>query len=138
MLIEEFRKMRMGRRDFRQFGISIGIVLGLLGGYLIWKKNDTSVHVLVASAIFLGAGLCLPDILKPIYRVWMSFAILMGWVMTRVILVAVYIAICTPTALLARITGKHFLDLSFSDRRDSYWITKTEADRSRRDYRKQF
>jgi hypothetical protein len=138
MLIEEIRKMRMGRRDFRQFGISIGIVLGLLGGYLIWKKNDASVYVLAASAILLGAGLFLPDMLKPVYRVWMSFAILMGWVMTRVILVAVYIAICTPIALLARITGKHFLEMSFSTRRDTYWIPKTEADRSRRDYRKQF
>lgn len=138
MVIEEIRKMKTGRRDFRQFGITIGFLLGALGGYLIWKKNGTSVHVLVASATFLGAGLFLPDILKPIYRVWMSFAIVTGWVMTRVILVAVYIAICTPTALLARITGKRFLELGFSERRDSYWIPKTETDPGKRDYRKQF
>ena len=124
MIIEEIKMIKMEKSDFRKFGIFIGVILGLVGGYLIWRNNDYYFYCLIFSLSFISTGLLFPSLLKPIYRIWMSFAILMGWVTTRVILIFLYYLICTPTAIFARIARKNMLELDFSKNPKSYWKPK--------------
>lgn len=47
-------------------------------------------------------------------KLWMSPAVIMGWFVTRLILVTLFYFVPTPTALLLRILGKDILDISFN------------------------
>ena len=71
--------------------------------------------------IFILFGQFLPTILKPIYLVWMTFAVILGWIMTRVILIVIFYLIVTPTGLIAKLFRHKFLDVTFRAEKDTYW-----------------
>ena len=66
-------------------------------------------------------GIVIPIILKPIYLAWMTFAVVVGWIMTRVILIVIFYLILTPIGLIGKIFRKNFLDLSFRNDSDTHW-----------------
>ena len=76
-------------------------------------------------------GLTTPVVLKPVYRVWMALAVVLGFVMTRVILTVVYYLVMTPIGLVMRLLGKDPLDRRPDPGAASYWIEKTYPDDSK-------
>ena len=71
--------------------------------------------------LFITFGFLIPIILKPIYIGWMSFAIIIGWFMTRFILSLLFYLIVTPIGLITRVLGKDFLELKKEASNGSYW-----------------
>jgi hypothetical protein len=138
MILDEMKSIEMGKSEIRKFGGMIGIILCLFGGYLYWRNNEKYLYPVTVSAFFLVTGFMFPGVLRPIYRIWMSFAVLMGWVMTRVILVFLFYVICTPIALLARIAGKKFLELELSKSETSYWKSRSGIHPDNNKLRNQF
>lgn len=138
MIVEEIRNIKSGRKELRKFGITFGIVLGLLGGWFLWRDKGHYSYFLILSIAFLFLGLIVPIVLKPVYKVWMTLAVLLGWFMTRVILIVLFYMVVTPIGLLARSFGKDFLRLKFDRNTDSYWIPKEELDFERERYENQF
>lgn len=76
-------------------------------------------------------GLTVPMLLKPVYRVWMALAVVLGFIMTRVILTIVYYLIITPIGLLMRVFGKDPMQRRLDPDAPSYWIKKTYTDASK-------
>ena len=138
VITEELRAVRSGRGDLRKFGITMAIGLGALGGLFLWRGKGEPMIFFGLAAIFLVLGLAVPAILRPVQRAWMAFAIVLGWVMTRVILVALFYVGITPVALIARLVGKRFIELRFEPERASYWERREEPDRGRERYESQF
>jgi hypothetical protein len=138
MIIEEIKNIKSGRKELRQFGLTMGIVLGLLGGFFLWRGKVYYSSFFIISILFLFLGLVLPVLLKPIQKIWMVLAILMGWFMTRIILIILFYLIVTPVGLLARLFGKDFLNRKFEINRDSYWIPKKTIKFDKRNYENQF
>ncbi|MFX0197132.1 MAG: SxtJ family membrane protein [Candidatus Hodarchaeota archaeon] len=137
-MIEEIKNIKSGRRELRKFGITVGIVLGLLGGLFFWRGRDYYSYFLILSAALILLGLTIPILLKPVYKMWMTLAMLMGWVMTRVILSILFYLVITPIGLLAKLLGKNFLELKFNRNADSYWIPKGKVKSERSCYERQF
>ena len=138
MIIEEIKNIEGGRRELRKFGITVGIVLGLLGVLFFWRGRDYYSYFLVLSAALLLLGLVVPILLKPIHKVWMTSALLLGWLMTRVILSVLFYLVVTPIGLFARFFGKRFLDLKFNRNANSYWIPKGKVKLEKSNYERQF
>ncbi len=138
MIIEEIKNIKSGRRELRKFGITVGIVLGLLGGLFFWRGRDYYFYFLILSAALLLLGFVVPILLKPIHKVWMTLALLLGWLMTRVILSVLFYLVVTPIGLFGRLFGKGFLDLKFNRNVDSYWIPKAKVKLEKSDYERQF
>ena len=86
MLIKEIKNIKSGKSELRKFGITIGIILCLLGGLLLWREKDYYFYFLILSTVFIFPGLVLPILLKPVHKAWMTLAVLLGWLMTRAIL----------------------------------------------------
>ena len=63
----------------------------------------------------------LPFVLKPIYWIWMIFATILGWIMTRIILSLLFYVIITPIGLILRMFGKQFLELKYNKNVNTYW-----------------
>jgi hypothetical protein len=138
MIADEIKDIKSDKKELRKFSLVIGIFLGLLGGLSWWRSTGLYPCLFAVVAAFLIVGFGRPMLLKPIHKVWMTLAILMGWVMTRVILSVLFYLIVTPIGLSIRLLGKDFLDLEFSDDAGSYWIPRKEIDKDRSDYERQF
>ena len=137
-MFKEIKNIKSGKRELRQFGVTIGIVLGLLGGVFLLREKAYYYYFFIFSTTFLFLGLAAPTLLKPIQKIWMSLAILIGWLVTRVILNILFYLVVTPIGILARIFGKHFLDTKFDTNADSYWITREPVKLEKRSYENQF
>jgi hypothetical protein len=138
MIIEEIKNIKSGKRELRQFGITIGIVLGLLGMWFLWCEKEGSSPLLVSAIVFFFSGFIFPLLLKPVQKLWMSLAILMGWLMTRVIITILFYLVVTPTGLLARVCGKDFLNIKLDRNANSYWIPKKVTRPDKKNYENQF
>jgi hypothetical protein len=139
MLIDEIRNIKSTRRELRKFGLTMAVALAVIGGFVMWRQKSYYRVLFVASALFLLPGLLLPALLKPFQKVWMTLALLIGWVMTHLILTILFYLVLTPTALIMRVLGKDILNLRFEkDSAKSYWIPRPTDGRQKSDYEKQF
>jgi hypothetical protein len=140
MFREEIKKIPMDRKALRNFGLLMACVLLLVGGWLWWKSAASGPWVLGAAALLALIGLAVPAALKPFYKGWMILAVIMGWVMTRVVLTLVYYFVLTPIGFLGRIFGEQFLQLKLkrSCETTSYWVRRSGPPREKSDYERQF
>ena len=138
MIIEEIRNIEYTRKKLRNFGIPMGICLGLLGALLLWRGKHTYPYFFALAALFAVVGLSVPRALKYVYKVWMSLAVVLSWVMTRVLLSVIFYVGVTPIGLIGRLLGKDFLSLDVDTGAETYWIDKDGSGRGRERYEQQF
>ena len=136
-MIDEIKNIKLGKKDLKSFGFTIGIILSLFGLFLFYKRIDYFIYFVSVGLIFLSLGLIAPKTLKPIYKVWMTFAVIVGWIMTRLILSILFYTVITGIAILTRIIGKDFLNLKINNR-ESYWNNRDSGYELNQDYEKQF
>lgn len=136
MLKKEIADIKSRPEDLKKFGVTVGAVLMFLGlVFWFYDKQHDWIFFLIGILLFL-LGLFKISVLRPIYRVWMTSAAILGWFMTRVILSLFFFIILTPIALVARLFGNRFLDLEWNKSQKSYWHYRDKDDVS--DYQKQF
>lgn len=142
MFIEDIKKIKSEKSDLRKFGLSVGIVLGLLGCLFWWREKDFYPYFVFVSLILISLGLIAPSALKTFQKVWMTVAVVMGWFMTRLILSVLFYAVITPIGLISKVSGKEFLDEKFdkfeNKKISSYWIHRRETAFDKSRYEKQF
>ena len=136
-MIEEIKNIPNSNKDIRSFGITIGIILFIISGLLMYYNKESYQIIGIIASTFIGLGFITPIILKPIYFAWMVFAAILGWVMTRVILSLVFYLIITPISLITRLIGEDFLSLKNIES-DSYWNYRDHSKELNQDYEKQF
>ncbi|MFZ1946727.1 MAG: SxtJ family membrane protein [bacterium] len=131
-------KSKPGRAEMRKFGLTLAVGLAVLGALLLWRGRSIYVYFFGAAAAFLVVGLIAPVALRPFQKFWMKLADLLGWVMTRVIMVALFFAVVTPIGLVARAVGKDFLRLKFDSKAKTYWDPCEPAERPKEHYERQY
>lgn len=138
MIIDEIKKIESSEKKLREFGFLVGGVMCVLG-ILLWRRGRGSFPYFLVPGIFLViTGALIPSILKPIQKAWMTFAILMGWVMTRVLLSVLFYLTLTPLGFILRLTGKDLLDQRLDPKKNSYWKIRSQTPRIPSDYERQF
>ena len=138
MIYEEIKNIKETKKDLRKFGITVGIALLVIAGILFWKEKESFLYFGIAGLLLLLTGFVIPSILKPLNKAWMTLAILMSWVMTRVILTILYYLVLTPLRFLAMLFRKNFLDLTIDKSAKSYWEVRTKSETKPVDYERQF
>ncbi len=133
----EIKELDVTEKSLRKFGLTVGAIFFALGFVLLWKStwNKSISYFFVLFGGMLLSGYFKPNRLKNIYKVWMGFAFALGWVVSRFILIILFVFVLTPLAIIAKLFGKKFLDLKFKDGKNSYWIPK---EKRKIDYEKMF
>lgn len=113
----------LDRGGLRQFGLTTGaIVAGLFGiafplllnvGWPIWPW--------VVFAVLGFWALIAPVSLKPVYRGWMRFGLLLSKITTPIILTLLFLITMLPGALILRLFGKDPMRRSF-DNSETYRV----------------
>ena len=136
-MFEEIKNIKTGNKDIRSFGITIGIILFIISSLLYYYNIPQYITIIYIAGFFISLGVIIPIILKPIYILWMIFAVMLGWLMTRLILSMVFYLILTPIGLITRLLGEDFLALKRFDF-DSHWNYRDSENETNQDYEKQF
>jgi fatty acid desaturase len=134
MIRQEIRDLDVGKKKVRSFGYPVGgvlIALALVGLWRNgWRFTPAAYALLGAGGVLAALALAAPAVLRPVYRVWMGLALVLGFVMTRVILTLVFFLVITPVGWIMRVLGKDPLHRRFDRSAASYWIEKTPPDPS--------
>ena len=136
-MIAELNSIKSSRKDLKNFGLTIGFILMMIGTFLFVREKDLFIYFFLIGLILIIIGGAAPVILKPIYEIWMIFAVVIGWIMTRVILSVLFFSIITTIGVFTRLIGKDFLSLK-SRNQKSYWNSRDREYELNQDYEKQF
>ena len=137
-MIDELKNIRTDNKAIRDFGILIGFILLIIAGILFYKERESYELIVLLGIAFIGLGLGMPIFLKPFYLIWMVFAVILGWFMTRLILIILFYFILTPIGLVGKLFGKNFLGNNFNSSANSYWNLRDSKSEINQDYEKQF
>ena len=137
-LIEEIKNIKSSKKDLRKFGITVGSVLVVLAIVFYFLDRSYFIYFGAAGLVLIIMGFISPVILKPLNKVWMGLAVVLGWLSSRVILIVVFYLVLTPISLIAKISGKKFLDLKYKSEKDSYWIKREIIKPDHSSYEKQY
>ena len=136
-MFEEINSIKSSRKDLKNFGFIIGFILFVIGLFLFVKEKNLFVYFFSVGSILIITGGIAPIMLKPFHKVWMIFAVIIGWIMTRVILSVLFFLIITFIGIFTRLLGKDFLNLKKESHR-SYWNSRNREHELNQDYEKQF
>lgn len=137
-MLEEIKKIKSSKKELKEFGITLGVVFAIVGGFLWWQQKDYFIGVFVISGLFLFFGLFLPVLLLPVHKIWMTIAILIGFIVTRVILALLFYFLISPLSMVSRLFGRQFLDLELDTRKNSYWSYRPQKPFNKESYEKQY
>jgi hypothetical protein len=117
---KQIREIDSSPRELRKLGVTLVVVFGIIGSLLWWKDRPSWIF-------FGGIGLVLglsiliwPKGLRPFYKLWRSWAIIMNYFISRILLILLYYLALTPIGLISRALGRDVLDRKSKDH-PSYW-----------------
>ena len=137
-MFEEIKNIKTGKKDIRSFSVTFAIIFLIIAGFLYYQEKDSFQLFIYLAGSFSFSGIILPIVLKPAYMIWMIFAVILGWFMTRVILSLLFYLIITPIGLFLRILGKDLLGLKEEKNQKSYWNMRNSEKEQKQNYEKQF
>lgn len=130
-------KLNLDQKNLKKFGVIMGIALLVIAG-LIFRKGHNGSLVVMLAIIFFSTALIVPALLKPIFICWMRLAFILGWLNTRLILIAVFYLILTPIGLGLKLCGKDLLEKQINRKTESYWKKEERKEFKPSDYERQF
>ena len=96
---------QLSRAELRKFGLVTGAMLILFFDILIPWIWDIALPLwpVIAAAILGSMALIVPAALGPVYKVWMRFADVLGWINTRIILSLIFFLVFFPFGMVLRL-----------------------------------
>jgi len=137
-LIEEFKTIKSTTKDLRSFAIVMFVAFAAMEGVGYWKEWGSFPYLAGISGLFLILGFVFPKALLPLQKLWMGFALVLGFIMAPVVLTILFYLTITPISLLGRMVGKEFLELKLDPSKKSYWHFREDKEIERGSYEKQF
>jgi hypothetical protein len=124
--------------QLRRFGVTVGVGLSLLG-LLSWYRGHAAVPSVLwfVGGILALLGLVVPSLLRPVQKVWMGLALILGWINTRIILGALFYLVFTPTGVLMRLF-RDPLNRSMQPNGTTYWSRREVQPLDPQTYERQF
>lgn len=110
----------------RSFGLTVGIVLAIIGGVRLYGHTltVTEISFFAAALLLIVTGFVAPKLLKPANRAWLKFGRLLFMISSPVMMALIFASAFVPTGLMMRLLGKDILHLKLDAQADSYWTDK--------------
>lgn len=115
---ETLRSIHPSHRQLRTFGILLGALVIFAARTI---EGADAFGGSAAGAAIVALAVIFPRAIDPIWRTLMALTLPIGWIISRLILIAFFYTILTPISLVLRITGHDILKRRFSPSADTYW-----------------
>lgn len=118
-------------KGLREFAfVTAALFAGLFGLLLPWLFNATyPTWPWLLGAVLTAWGTLAPTSLRPFYRTWMKFGLLLNRITTPLVLGIVFYLVVFPIGLIMRLTGRDPMTRRFDDGADSYRVTSRKPQR---------
>lgn len=113
-------------RQLRQFGLIALVALPALGWFWSGGHWSAVAGLAAAGALLAGAGLLRPQWLRPLFVGLCFLFFPVGLVVGEIALLAIYLALFTPMALLFRLLRRDRLERTFEPHAPTYWKPKPQ------------
>jgi len=138
MILEEIKNIKSTKKDLKSFGLTVGIVLVIIGAMLYYFQKQSYPYFISVGFLLIIFGIIFPKILLPLQKIWMGISVILGWISTRIILSVLFYFVITPIKLVSKLAGKKFLNLEIRKEQKSYWEYRTKKEYIPQDSEKQF
>ena len=122
----------LDNQGLRKFAITTGAIVAVLFGlFFPWILSVAKYPLWpwIFFAVFSLWGLIAPATLRPVYRLWMRFGLLLSKITTPIIMGIVFFLVLGPTALFMRaILRRDPLTRSFEKDASTYRVQSTKPD----------
>ncbi len=140
-MINKIETDHMTRKELRDFGLVTGLIVVLLFGLFlpyVWKHDIPDIPDFSAfpkwpwilAGILGTMGLLVPLALKPIYKGWMTFGGILGFINTRIILGILFFLVFLPFGVVMRLFGKDPMSRKLDADADTYRVISEKRDPS--------
>ena len=117
--------LQPSKKELREFGLVTGAIITVFFGFLLPWLFDHELPFwlwIVAGVLWIWA-LLLPVSLMPVYRGWMTFGSVMGWINTRIILGIMFYIMFVPVGLIMRLMGNDPMARKIDKFQTTYRVT---------------
>src|SRR5438093_1623729 len=106
----------------RSFGITFSVMGAILALWPLLDNEAPRWLLLGVVAALAAVSVTVPQILRPLNRIWLQIGLLLHRIVSPIILGIVFYGLLTPLGLAMRSVGKNPLRLHFEKDAPSYWI----------------
>ena len=130
-------KTTFSKRELMWFGPLFALFAGMIGGLVMWKFEAPNVAgwIWMISAGVIVIYYLVPPLRKSLYTGWMLAVFPIGWVVSHVLLAAVFYLLVFPIGLLMRLFKYDALSRRFDRKKKSYWIERERVEDPRKYFR---
>ena len=98
----------------RSFGIVFFLVFIMISLYPLLHGENIRVWSLIISIIFLVLGLINSKLLNPLNKIWFTFGLLLGKIISPIVMGIIFFLVVTPIALFMKLLKKDLLNIKFN------------------------
>ena len=126
------KKSSVTTKELRDFGLIFGVILVSLFGLLLpwFFEKIFPLWPWLVFSIMGSMAVIYPLSLKYIFKVWMLFGAVMGWINTRLILGIVFYLMFVPFALAMKLLGKDPLSRKLDKQMITYRVTSNVSEKN--------
>jgi hypothetical protein len=117
-------------QEVRRFALVWMGVAAAMGVLLFLRHHPAAAKVLWGASAIVGlSGVAVPIVSRAFYRLWMSLAFGINWIITNALLALIFWVILTPLALVFKLIGRDSLQLKRNkSTSESYWRVHDKID----------
>ena len=121
----------LDKKGLREFGfVTGGIAAGLFGLLIPWLFGFNYPRwPWILFAVLAIVALVYPLALRPVYKIWMRFGLLMGRIMSPLVLGIVFFVVITPVALFMKIISRDALKRRLDVGENTYRVESSKKKR---------
>jgi predicted membrane channel-forming protein YqfA (hemolysin III family) len=126
------KKSSVTTKELRDFGLIFGVIIVSLFGLLLpwFFEKIFPLWPWLVFSIMGSMAVIYPLSLKYIFKVWMLFGAVMGWINTRLILGIVFYLMFVPFALAMKLLGKDPLSRKLDKQMITYRVTNNVSEKN--------
>lgn len=123
-LTERAHAIEVTDAQARKTAFVVACVLLAIAAWQLYRGRMTAVYICGGGGITLALiGLLLPAVARRFHIMWMSIAVVLGWVNSRILLTLMFYLVFTPYGFVSRLVGRDPLDRRALGR-ESYWTPR--------------
>ena len=111
----------------RSFGLVFSIIFLILSLYPLYQEGSIHFIFLIISIVFFFLSIFFPKILKIPNKLWFKFGQLLGYIISPIVMLLIYIIVFFPIGIFFKLFRKDLLNIKIDIKKSSYWINKEES-----------
>jgi predicted membrane protein len=122
---------QLDKRGLRHFGFTTGAIVALLFGLLLpWIfSHGLPIWPWVVALVLGVLATVFPKALNPVYKVWMRFGLVLGFINTRIIMFILFYVFFLPIGVIMKLLRVDPMARTFKSDTKSYRVESKARDK---------